>query len=384
MILSLSLVSSLLFGITAFSDIEKESFLKQEIVELREENSSTFLTNRGTYIVFCYGSNESHDSNENNDLDLRNNYGPSYISNKSFEIGTGNVDNSLLIVGKSQFINPETGLTSSYQTVFDLSLPFIDTFHMSIRNAGFAIKKQSGQLSNLSAYKVNSPSYSQLNGLSTINKSYISNINLNLSYSFLDITEEIIDSYVVSSNSLTLLFQSSSLNNMCYLYNTSSNNSAPYFFIEYDNYGSARDYFETNGSSNCFGYALYVNSWLEFTNYVPNDFSLIDLEANQSYTITVIKNVLENYFCDNVQYIQSYNSLIDSTQRRIAVRFRLTSGGTYDDDFHFMWQTNTGSWAAKLGSEGFVQSFNINAPEFDYNWLGYYNSRTYYFAIEKN
>ena len=385
MVFSLFIVSILSISLNPSFGLQEEnnSFLKEEIVELRSDYSSTFLTNRGTFISFYFGESNLLDDTDD-DVPTRNNYGQSYINAKTIEIGSSYCDNSQLIVGESQIINPINGTTPVYNSVFELLLPSINTSYYSIRNAGFAFKKQSGQLSSLVAYKVTSPSYSLLDGTSSINKISISTMYLSsFSYDYLNLTNVINDCCSNSNTSLTLLFEGTTHNQTCYL-NGLNSSYPPYFYIEYDNYGSARNYYETSGNINCMGYALYENSWLEFTNYVPLGFNSMNLASNFNYSANVIADVLENYGCSNVQNIALYDSLIEQAQRRIAFRFRLNQDGTYGSDFHFMWQTKTGSWAAKLGSGNFVESFNVNAPELDSTWLGYYNSQTYYFAIEKD
>ena len=312
------------------------------------------------------------------------------------EIGTTNIDQTLLMVGHSQFVNPATGLTAEYQTAFNLSLPNLNLNYISIRDAGFAVKKQSGQLTSLAAYTVYSPSYALLDGNSVPSKDFISYLSFGLSYASLDITDEIIDAYESSSSSLTILLQSTATTGLCYLYGVNGLISSPYYYIEYDNYGSARPFFNCDDYNiNCMGYALYSNSWLSFTDYLPSNttFFNVNLFNNPLSCVADISYVLNCCMCDNIDYISSYSSIIESTQRRIALRFLLSEDhpnyGFYNWNFHFMWQTNNGSWAAKSGNATTCSLFaELNAPDVQDNWILsngiYYNSQTYYFAIEKD
>ena len=386
MFISSIIISLLSLGIVASNPLMQSTFLKEEVIKLRKENSQTYITNRGTYLSFYCGT--SNNDIETINSSLTESYNSSYISGKSFEVGSSVVNNSLMIIGDSQILNPVNNQTPVYNTVFNLTLPSIDASYYSIREAGFLFKKQSGQLSNIAAYKVNSPLYSEINGISSIDKDFISFVHLSSSYSVLDITNVIIESLNDQSNDLAILFQGISSNQMCYLYPCGSQYS-PSFYIEYDNYGSAREYFEIS-TTNCMGYALYANSQIIFTNYIPTNslFYDIDLSENTQYAINIISYVLGCCGCNNIQYIQSYNSLILSSQRRIAMRFLLDNSGKYAGDFHFMWQTKNGDWAVKPGF-GECNLFNgEDAPLYDNNWRRglneTYNSQTYYFAIEKD
>lgn len=394
MFLSLGIASFLSLGVSTRSSSNNvnDSFFKEEIIALREKYSETYLTNRGTYVAFYYGCPTLDMSNENILFAQIGNYGSSYIRGKSIEVGSTVVNNSLM-VGESQIINPLNDQNPEYKTVFELSLPNIDLNYYSIRDAirdaGFVFKKQSGQLSYASAYAVASPSYDSINGLSIISKSFISSVSLNANYSFLNITDDVIDSLNSSESVLTILLQGTANNQMCYLYGTNNVQYAPYFYIEYDNYGSAREYYE-NSTTNCMGYALYSNTQLIFTDYIPSNsnFFTTNLESNPSYAINIISYVLSCCMCDNVQYLPQYNSLIESTQRRISVRFLLDNDGKYAGDFHFMWQTKSGDWAVKPGTGECNVYYGEDAPNYDNNWRRtlneIYNSQTYYFAIEKD
>ena len=65
MLLSSLLVSILSLGVVSNIDVDEE-YLKEEIIEAREECSATFLTKKGTYISFYYGEPifERNDNNE--------------------------------------------------------------------------------------------------------------------------------------------------------------------------------------------------------------------------------------------------------------------------------------------------------------------------------
>ena len=55
---------------------------------------------------------------------------------------------------------------------------------------------------------------------------------------------------------------------------------------------------------------------------------------------------------------------------------------TYGGDYHFMWQTSSGSWAEKIGSNANSSYGEHSASNYpSYGSWGVYNSDTYYFAI---
>lgn len=370
------------------------SFIDHEVMSLKEKNSVTYLTKRGSYITFYSGESEIENYEQEN-VAQYSNYGPSYIQAKSFEIGSTNTNNSLLIVGKSQIVNPLNGQSPEYDTVFSLFLPNIDTTYYSIREAGFAFRKQSGQLSNVSAYKVNSPSYDLIDGTSTITKSFLSFVSLSSNYSFLDITTEVINCLDNSQSSITVLLQSISSNQMCYLYNLNSQ-YAPYFYIEYDNFGATREYFEPTSLVNCYGYSLFMNSGKNINQNLDNAFGTNDI-YNGGYinpsVVNVLIAILTNDGCTNVVSINSYDSLINSNQRRIAFRMELINingQGTlkrYGGDYHFMWQCLDGGWAEKFGffDGTYGHSSALDRPNYNSNWpTNYQSCPTYYFAISKN
>lgn len=394
MIFSIFLTS--IISISAINSSTKEvdnSFIDHKVMSLKEKNSSTYLTKRGSYISFYSGESEIED-NEQNSITQYSNYGPSYIQGKSFEIGSTNTNNSLFIVGKSQIVNPFNNQLPEYNTVFSLLLPNIDTTYYSIREAGFAFKKQSGQLNNVSAYQVVSPSYDSINGTSIIEKEFLSFVSLGSTYAFLDITSTVIDCINSQDSNLTILLQSISNSQMCYLYNLNSQ-YAPYFYIEYDNFGTTREYYEPTGLVNCYGYSLFMNSGKDINQNLLNAFGTSDIYNSGQINTDVVNalvSILIHDGCTNVMPISSFDSLINSNQRRIAFRMKLDNingQGTqkkYGGDYHFMWQCLDGTWAEKFGffDGAYGHSSSLNHPNYNTSWnISYQSCPTYYFAISK-
>lgn len=386
-----------MLSMTIASSPGQEDLLKQEVVELREECSSTYLTKRNTYISFYYGSPIYYLDETNNYLPLENQdskfnrttnsySGASYINNKYFQVGYSNIYTSSLMVGKSSLIGPN-GLTPEYQTVYGLTLPNINTNIYSIRSAGFVFKRKSGTLSNLQIYNVNSPTYPYINGSASLSKTYINSISISTSYSTLDITDEVVSTLSISSYSLNLLLVGTTNNSTCNLYKADDNiSSRPYFYIEYDNYGNTIDYYD--GSStliNCFGYALFQ----PYGRNIHNDLQSFGLtDSNCESVMQSFFSYYSNLFdVSDIYRITSYNSQIPSSYRRIAFRFYIDNNGAYTSGYHFMWQHLGGGWADKSGFELYYGHDNDeDAPEKSSHWMsnnGEYNSDLYYFAIQQ-
>ena len=400
MLLSIGLISLLSLGIVSTENVENNDFLVEEIVEARETYSSTFLTSRNTYLSFYYGTPiNGIDSIANNDesIPLDRYSGTSYIQNKYFEIGSSSTYSTNLQVGKSPLLD-ENGNHPVYQTVYGLTLPSIDLSYYTIRSAGLCLKKQSGYLNSVLSYKVNSPSYSNINGLSSNSLSYAGVVSLSSSFSTVDITDEVHDILLSSvSNELNILLLSNENNKTCYLYGVDASGiNAPYFFIEYDNFGNARDYYEPSSSVNCYGYSLYMNSGRDIDSNLMSAFGTTDVYYGGNINpdvIDALETILINDGCTNVESISSYNSLINSNQRRIAFRMKLANlngQGTqkkYDGGYHFMWQCSEGGWAEKSGFLNGQYGYysNVNKPDSNSGWPSVYSMcPTYYFAVTKS
>ena len=396
MLLSTILVSILSLGVISNVDLD-EDFLKEEIIEAREECSTTFLTRKGTYISFYYGEPifERNDNNELVPIEEKEEQtrttgsytGSTYISNKYFEVGYSTTYTSSLFLGKSSIQDPY-GNTPEYQTVYGLTLPIFDTAHYTIRDAGFVLKRKSGSLSSALAYKVNSPTYPNINGTATISKSLIGLVTLSSSYSTLDISDEV--NAVISSSSTTslnILLAGTANNGTCYLYRaTDGISNRPYFYIEYDNYGIAPAYWETFSENfNCFAYALgrdYMSTGL--TNFASNlddalGQTLIDINSLANIALPLIRY----QFSNNAVQISTYDSVISSNQRRVAFRVSVNNSGKYDDDYHFVIQCADGGWACKYGtspSTYYPGESSVYTNEATIWNMHGYNSVTLYFA----
>ena len=398
MLLSLCFVSLLSLGVISQNPSSSEDFIQNEILEAREEFSSTYLTSRGTYISFYYGA-PTDDCNKDSDFQSADKdeqfrttgYFSSdyhYINNKYFQIGYSATYNTSLIVGKTQILDPY-GQAPEYQTVYGLTLPAFDTAHNSIRNAGFVFKRKSGTLSSVMIYKVDSPAYSNINGTSTLSKSFIGYTSISSNYSTIDITDEVASTISSSPTPLNILIVGTSNNNSCYLYtSTESSSNAPYFYIEYDNYGIAPAYstLVQNTNSNCFGFILNYNQSInigtQLNANLTNNAVIINSQNNTfySYYENIIINIVNNQttcFHLTTSKQTDLNLPIATNSRRIMMRLK-TNNYKYAGDYHFMCECNDGTWAEKAGS-GECNQYSSRAVA-EAHW-GVYNSPTIYLLL---
>lgn len=322
--------------------------------------------------------------------------GSGWIQHKYFQMGYSTTYSSTLLVGSSSLLDPY-GNTPEYRVAFGLTLPNISSY--TSVSGSFYFKKQSGTLSSVRVRRALNIDYSAINGTASYSTSFIENVSLGLGYSSVNITKKLIDVYSAGNNEtdyrLNLIVSEIGSNATSYLY-TNYSSDAPYFAIEFANYGDTQSAYTPSNNVNCCGYALWLVSGKDISDDLHSQAAT---EYNAETVIITIFFYYQNLFGIVDAYsITSYNTLIPSTYRRIAFRMRTDSvhaygygtNNNYQNDYHFMWQTSEGYWAEKLGFYGsYGVKYSVNAPDINSSWgeidtPTYYNSRTFYFAIRTN
>lgn len=132
---------------------------------------------------------------------------------------------------------------------------------------------------------------------------------------------------------------------------------------------------------------FYHNCYYYAINYYP-DFpttTAINYWNGEQYSIQFMEeNVIPNFINKTLQLysillrpIDSYDSYVYNWEYRIAFRLKINLGTI--DDYHFMRQSNTGSWCDKMMATCSSEHTNFN-PTTD-NWPYGFDSPTYYFAV---
>ncbi len=396
MLFSFLCISSLVLGATPLNCNANDTFIEREIIEARETFSSTFLTNKGTYVSFYFGEpinysdefNKIEEKIDNDSLRTDSNYsGSSYIDNKYFQVGYPETYNTDLLVGKSLILDPN-GQTPEYRVVYGLNLPGFDTAHYTIRSAGFSFKRKAGTLSSVLAYKINSPSFASINGVSSLSKDFIANISLSSNYSTIDITEEVRNTISYVTSPMNLLLVGTSNNSYCSLYkNSDGNNCRPYFYIEYDNYGIAPSYnaLALNTNTNCLGFILNYNQIIDINLQLATDLSnnsIINSSNNtffdyyENMIIGIVNSQTSSFHLSTSKHI-NLNQPITINSRRAIMRLKINNY-KYNGDYHFMCECNDGTWAEKMGTGLSGQYSSLSIAEA--NW-GLYNSPTIHLLL---
>lgn len=331
------------------------------------------------HYTFQLDENTNQEFNLLQQLTYTNYSGSSYIQHKYFQMGYSSTYSSSLLVGSSPLLDPY-GNTPEYRIAFGLSLPEMPLCNNTLSGSLF-FKKQSGALSNVRLRRAHNITYSNINGTSTYSVSNIATISLGSDYASVDITRKLIDVYNENSSSLNIIVSEVGSNATCYIY-TNYSSYAPYFAIEFGGYGNTQNYFDAPPNVNCCGYALWLPSGFNFSATFDTQYTLTEHDVNES--MMYVFYLYQNYFdIVDVFAIESCYTIIPSTHRRIAFRIKIDASGGYDGDYHFMWQTSSGSWAEKIGKEtnsAYGEHLSTNYPSFDSSW-GVYNSNTYYYAI---
>ena len=387
------MISELLFISLLAYNVSAQTLSVGEIVAenvLIESNGSfdTFLTPRGTYLT-CFKDCGNLDRSSSTDS-----YNSQYIQNKYYVDGFSTTYNTNpLIVGKSMIINPSGG-NADYKTVFGLNLSAFPR-PSSIINAGLVVDKSSGSLNSVYAYRVTSNiPFSQINGTASFSKSYITLCSAsNGSFNFV-LTDEVVDflEHIQNNNYvLNVILEGHENYKTCDLYSVSNSSHCPRLYVEYTLYGSAPSYsfISTLTSANCLGLVELVNYAVDIDSNLQNALGMTPVN---SYVMqTTVLNVVKNEFGTNhTRLIQSYNSYISPSERRIAVRLKLSANNYhYAGDYHFVCQCSDGSWGGKFGTGPIYNYAGDDAPETDntiwYQYNSYYvNSDILYFAYSGN
>lgn len=326
-------------------------------------------------------------------LSYTNYSGTQYLQHKYFKVGSSTTNSSVLLVGNNPILDP-LGNAQSYKTVFGLTLPTLPSNNYSVSGT-FYFRRESGTISSVRVDRATGISYNNINGTATFSTAYIGNVSLGNYTSSVNITDRLVDVYNEPSSSMNLVLSGVSSNSTGYIY-TNSSSFYPFFTIAFGGYGDTQNFFAPSDQVNCCGYAL----WLTYGREIAPD--LYSYGATMSNAGTVIVQIF-NYYQNllgivDVYEISSYATVIPVTHRKIAFRMKM-SGSTFyynslnpssSDDYHFMWQMSNGLWAEKKGFGNGYYGFltSVSAPDNNSYWgygtSSYYNSPTYYFAIQTN
>lgn len=398
------ILTSLLLLNNAADNNGQHFFDTEELIEidsLKTDYSRTFKTNYGSYITFVTGDDET----DKNVDDRSNESNSTVIQNKYIIMGDSSTYNgATLNVGQSSLYNVN-GDDAIYKIVFNINLSTLPDDDYVIANAGIRMYKSNGNLDSLYCYKVNNLSYSQINGNSNLNTTYVDSSSVNtsglFSYFDFDCTSEIITADNNGLDYINFLFEGHESNKQSTIYSKTSMRKPVFYFEYYSIYGCARPYFYLdNQSINCFCYAKYMqyfnNQQLPFFNssnysgdYCNVNATLGNYLGNQVVNYNVLStagfSAISNHFVTgHIRVISSYDSYINDNERRIAFRVKLNDSYRYAGDFHFICQCEDGSWAAKKGMNCTSQYLYENAPEInDDIWCPNsiaYNSPTVYLA----
>ena len=146
---------------------------------------------------------------------------------------------STLLVGSSSLLDPY-GNTPEYRVAFGLNLPPILS-NTSV-SGSFYFKKQSGTLSSVRLHRAKNIAYSDINGIASYSTSFIGTASLGINYTSIDVTKKLIDAYTAGASSLNIIVSEVGSNATSYLY-TNYSSYAPYFAVEFADYGSTQNYF---------------------------------------------------------------------------------------------------------------------------------------------
>lgn len=165
---------------------------------------------------------------------------------------------------------------------------------------------------------------------------------------------------------------------------------------QYDTYGSASEFIRYYPSTdyrfrrNCYAHAFNFEAEENKAEYIPEGY--LEEIHNQTYSrdlLNKMANIVINDAFKNhnrsARLIDAYNSPIYEFEYRVAMRLHYNENTMNVDGFHFLKQTNTGSWDEKYTTSINNEHKNFN-PTLD-SWAGMdaynYNSETIYFAVSK-
>ena len=153
--------------------------------------------------------------------------------------------------------------------------------------------------------------------------------------------------------------------------------------------GAAAKYREMKGSTstndphitNCYAYSMGIEGWIN-----PGSTTEYNVDFSSVYSIgvgVILDSINYGY---TIRVLSSYDSQLYNNEYRIALRSGLEPdvySGSYD--YHFMVQTDEGTWAEKHGPGGnsILHSNGENPENIPWTLYGrpYYNSEILYFAI---
>lgn len=308
-----------------------------------------------------------------------------YIQDKYFEVGSYSCveDTSLLTIGKSnilgfdQFGNP---YNPEYKAVFELTLPTFSTGVPHYLNISLNIKYSSGTLNSLYAYEVTNKTYSEMNGVTSYSKKYLG--IMSKSGYFYSLEYRTTYNEITSlNNKLVLVLEGHVNNSLAHVFANESLYSPSLLTDHHSIYGSstAYNYIASGNQPNCYGYVLKKTIGLDIGT-LPSNSSLPNLEPDNYVANMVISDLGAKGFVG--RRIDAYNSYIDSSERRIAMRYSVNSGGNFGF-YHFMKECSDGRWADKNGlSASEVHDYGENPNNTTCSNWAFYSSSVIYFAIQ--
>ncbi|MCR5348886.1 MAG: hypothetical protein K6E59_04685 [Bacilli bacterium] len=304
-----------------------------------------------------------------------------YLADKYIEIGNSSaiIGTNTLTIGKSALMGFGTSL--EYQAVYEITLPD-DGDYLYITSAYLNVIKNSGSLSQITAYKASGITYSNLTGTSSYTSTYIGGSLISGNMYTIDLTNTVKAAYQNGESSIIVVLAGAQNNKTNTVHAAENSTYGPSFIVSHrSRYGAATSYVSLPASAtvNCYGYALgYTsNAYIDSINQFGYQ-GYWSINHPDEMAASIANDISSHV--NSVRVLNSYDDYIGASERRIAFRYVYNTNTYAFSDFHFVQECSDGTWCGKAW---LADSVNYGAGVFPNNasmWPGY-NSITFYFAI---